>query len=57
MREPRERLKAGDLEPYLRLEFYGGRSFWRLFEPFHWSALFLMFADLEPVSGSSLWRA
>ena len=39
---PREKVKAVELEPYLRSEFYGGRSFWRLFEPLFWGALLLL---------------
>src|SRR6266567_4464235 len=45
-RRPRQVVKAAELEPYLRSEFYGGRSFWRLFEPLLWGALFLLFASL-----------
>ena len=28
-----EQYKAAELEPYLRDQFYDGKSFWRLFEP------------------------
>jgi hypothetical protein len=43
---PRAEYKAAELEPYLRDQFYGGRSFWRLFEPaFRWG-LFVLFALL-----------
>lgn len=34
---PREEVNAAELEKFLRAEFYGGRSFWRLFEgPLLW---------------------
>jgi len=46
VRGPREEYKAAELQPYLRHQFYDGRSFWRLFEPlFRWG-LFVLFALL-----------
>jgi hypothetical protein len=46
VRGPRVQYKAAELEPYLRDQFYDGRSFWRLFEPiFRWG-LFFLFALL-----------
>jgi hypothetical protein len=46
VRGPRAEYKAAELEPFLRDQFYGGRSFWRLFEPaFRWG-LFVLFALL-----------
>ena len=46
VRGPREEYKAAELQPYLRDQFYDGRSFWRLFEPiFRWG-LFVLFALL-----------
>jgi hypothetical protein len=43
---PREEYKAAELEPYLRDQFYDGRSFWRLFEPVLRWGLFVLFALL-----------
>jgi hypothetical protein len=46
VRGPRVQYKAAELEPYLRDQFYDGRSFWRLLEPaFRWG-LFVLFALL-----------
>jgi len=45
-RGPREEYKAAELEPYLRDQFYDGRSFWRLFEPVLRWGLFVLFAVL-----------
>jgi hypothetical protein len=45
-RGPREEYKAAELEPYLRDQFYDGRSFWRLFEPVLRWGLFVLFALL-----------
>ena len=43
---PREQISAAKLEPFLREEFYGGRSFWRLFlQPILWG-LALVFTTL-----------
>jgi len=43
---PREQISAAKLEPFLREEFYGGRSFWRLFlQPILWG-IALVFATL-----------
>jgi hypothetical protein len=46
VRGPREEYKAAELEPYLRDQFYDGRSFWRLFEPILRWVLFALFAVL-----------
>jgi hypothetical protein len=46
VRGPREEYKAAELEPYLRDQFYDGRSFWRLFEPVLRWGLFVLFAVL-----------
>ena len=46
VRGPREQYKAAELEPYLRDQFYDGRSFWRLFEPVLRWGLFVLFAVL-----------
>lgn len=46
VRGPREQYKATELEPYLRDQFYDGRSFWRLFEPVLRWGLFVLFAFL-----------
>ena len=46
VRGPREQYKAAELEPYLRDQFYDGRSFWRLFEPLLRWGLFVLFALL-----------
>lgn len=46
VRGPREQYKAAELEPYLRDQFYDGRSFWRLFEPASRWGLFVLFALL-----------
>jgi hypothetical protein len=46
VREPREQYKAAELELYLRDQFYGDRSFWRLFEPVLRWGLFVLFALL-----------
>ena len=46
VRGPREQYKAAELEPYLRDQFYDGRSFWRLFEPVLRWGLFVLFALL-----------
>lgn len=46
VRGPREQYKAAELEPYLRDQFYDGRSFWRLFEPALRWGLFVLFALL-----------
>jgi hypothetical protein len=43
---PREEYKSAELEPYLRDQFYDGRSFWRLFEPVLRWGLFVLFALL-----------
>jgi hypothetical protein len=45
-RGPREEYKAAELEPYLRDQFYDGRSFGRLFEPVLRWGLFVLFALL-----------
>lgn len=46
VRGPRKEYKAAELEPYLRDQFYDGRSFWRLFEPVLRWGLFVLFALL-----------
>jgi hypothetical protein len=46
VRGPRKEYKAAELEPYLRDQFYDGRSFWRLFEPLLRWGLFVLFAAL-----------
>ncbi len=46
VRGPREQYRAAELEPYLRDQFYGDRSFWRLFEPVLRWGLFVLFALL-----------
>jgi hypothetical protein len=46
VRGPREEYKAAELQPYLRDQFYDGRSFWRLFEPILRWGLFVLFALL-----------
>jgi hypothetical protein len=46
VRGPREEYKAAELEPYLRDQFYDGRSFWRLFEPALRWGLLVLFAVL-----------
>jgi hypothetical protein len=46
VRGPREQYKPAELEPYLRDQFYDGRSFWRLFEPVLRWGLFVLFALL-----------
>jgi hypothetical protein len=46
VRGPREQYKAAELEPYLRVQFYDGRSFWRLFERALRWGLFILFAVL-----------
>jgi hypothetical protein len=46
IRGPREQISAAKLEPFLREEFYGGRSFWRLFlQPILWG-IALVFTTL-----------
>jgi hypothetical protein len=39
---PRQMVKAAELEPYLRSQFYGGRSFWQLLRPLLWGALLMV---------------
>jgi len=46
VRGPREQYKAAELQPYLRDQFYDGRSFWQLFEPVLRWGLFVLFALL-----------
>jgi hypothetical protein len=46
VRGAREQYKAAELEPYLRDQFYDGRSFWRLFEPVLRWGLFVLLAPL-----------
>jgi len=52
MQGPREDVKAADLEPYLRSEFFGGRSIWRLFEPLLGLLYSSCLLALECVNGS-----
>lgn len=46
VRGPRKQYKAAELQPYLRDQFYDGRSFWQLFEPVLRWGLFVLFALL-----------